>query len=344
MDSTRAVNTPTVFEEYDQDKQGYDRMLLSDDIHELNLEHNQVTGNESLYRAFLNPRFVIKDNMDVAGNEGFFQFIKDSGKKFIEVIKSFFKFIFRFFGGKKAKSKEVVKDLYTRYKKYGVVDKAVPYKQSVSLIYSGLGAVPGDIHWVPDALTNCMKVYTPLENYVKMVADFCEVVKNNINATGNKKSPKDLKETLFKDFEHTFGFKGVGTTIKIAGRNELRMLDGCRLEYTKPKPIFHLNEKIPAFIPDKVAVEKLFTGVKAYHARGDVVENKIMDLEGKLVSSIEKSIAHMGDDTSKEDKDAYQLIKNNINAAMANIHLLSEILFSFEKAVTSLMKDSVAEK
>lgn len=344
MTDVRAVNAPTVFEEYNQDKEGYDALLAGPDNHELAMEHNQVTGNESLYKAFLIKPFAVKGSLeDITGNEGFFQFIKDAGKKFIETIKSFFKWLWSFVSGKKASIDVKKKTLEERYKKFGINTSPVAYKQNMLILYGGTNTPPADIHWVPGVISKGFSCFKPLEDYLKLVDDFCNEVIANLNAT-HKKPAKELKETLAKDFQNTFGFKGVGTSITLVGGLKFTLLDNCRIQKHLIKPVIKQGDTPPTFTPDKASVDQIMSGFKTFNEKGNAFDNKVFNQDAKITKNIEKVIAHFDDKTSEEDKAAYQAIKNTIHGMMSNISAISVELFNLEKAMISVLESAIASK
>ena len=201
----RAINTPTVMEEYEQDQEGYNQMVDPETATQLSREYDRVTGNEALYRTLLS-RIIVDDHSAITGNEGFFDTIKKGVSTIIQTVKDFFKWLWEFFTGKTVVWGHKVESLEEKLKKTGVPSGEIKYPAGWTGIYNQKTAPSSSLTWLGEALTDLKSGLGKVDAYVKALKKFGDSVGGllgNDKASALDKEIEDLHTQIKNIFKAT---------------------------------------------------------------------------------------------------------------------------------------------
>lgn len=140
----RFVNSPTVYMEYEKDKEGYDSFLDDGskkpkvkDYVEREEDKDGVDGSESL-RTRLNTFYGTNVTLnEVNGAEGFMGNIKEGFVKLIKKVKDFFKWMWEYFISRSSRVNKKIEALTTKLKSQGVKENTeIAYPANAGRIYT----------------------------------------------------------------------------------------------------------------------------------------------------------------------------------------------------------------
>lgn len=325
--SPRAINTPTLLEEYEADQKGYDQFADEDTVITLSREHDRVQGNEAFYKVLLNN---LSTPTSVTGNEGFMSTLKAGANKAIEVVKSFFKWLFSFFGGKKEATAHKAKNTALALDKHGVKDGEVAYPASYISIYNAAGKPQNNLGWMPSAFDHVKDTVANLKKYAALVETTVTSAVRELNAKQSGNVSAVITE-FYKDTPACFGIKGVDVTGTLLGTSQVKFTSHGKMERVPSnRPLFK----------DSVFKTNLSETTKLLHQHKVILDttDTMLEKTTALEDSLTKVLKSIYDTTDKASADAIQTM---VRTVMANIKSIETSVFRGLAAGESILSSAV---
>lgn len=329
----RAINTPTVMEEYAADQKGYDQLMDAPAVTALSREHDQVTGNENLYRILLN-RMAPLELPIVAGNESFLDSIKKGVTAAIQAVKDFFKWLWSFFTGKTEINKRKTSKLEEAITQHGVKEEEVAYPSSVGWINTKKGAPDANLSWLGTGIDEATKAVNHLEAYLTRLTKFCTFA-GTLMAPGKEQPLKEAYDAFLLDEAKEFGIPKDGSAVKLFGTHTIAMGKDGRMQAGFVQPMFNAKSP-PKFKTDKNVVGGLLTKSKALTKELEDVTKQAALLESVFIKALTASTKSV-DDQNKSTKALADQIQGTVRTAMINIRMLKTTLFKASTAAVDIL-------
>lgn len=329
----RAINTPTVMEEYAADQKGYDQMLDAPAVTALSREHDQVTGNEDLYRILLN-RMAPLELPNVAGNEGFLDSIKKGVAASIKAVKDFFAWLWSFFTGKTEINKRKTDKLEEAINRDGVQEVEVAYPSSVGWINTKKGIPDGNLSWLGTGIDETSKATKHLEAYLARLTKFCTFA-GALMGPGKEQPLKDAYEAFLLDEAKEFGIPKDGTAVKLFGTHTIEMGKDGRMKEGFVHPMFNAKAP-PKFKTDKNVVTGLLAKSKTLITDLESATKQVALLEGVFIKALTSATKSVSDE-NKSTKALVDQIQGTVRTAMINIRMLKTTLFKASTAAVDIL-------
>lgn len=330
----RSINTPTVMEEYAADQEGYDQMLDAPATLALSREHDQVTGNEDLYRILLS-RVASTGPSGVSGNESFIETIKKGAAAGIQAVKDFFKWLWNFFTGKIEISKRKSETLSEGLIKHGVKDGDITYPSSVGWINDKKGLPDGNLNWMNNAIADCSKAIVHTDSYLKLIKAFCNVAGGLMSADKQSALEEAYKSFLISS-RTTFSLPSDGSTVKLFGTHKIGLGSDGKFKQDFVVPMFNAKTP-PKFKTDRQTVNGLLEKVGALTTDLDKLLKDATELESVFIKVLNNSAKSAGEG----NKTTVDLVQSAIRASMVNIKTLQSTFFKGNAAALDILTGCV---
>lgn len=332
----RSINTPTVMEEYAADQEGYDQVLEGPAASALSHEHDQVTGNENLYRALLSRMAPIGVS-DISGNEGFLETIKKGAAAGIQAVKDFFKWLWNFFTGKTEITKRKSEALSENLFKHGVRNGDIAYPSSVGWINTKKGTPEGNLNWLDGGIAGCSKATAHTDAYIKLVKAFCGVAGGFMSAD-KQSALEEAYKSFLTSSRNTFVLPSDGTPGKLFGTHQITMGADGKIKQDFVAPMFDAK-KPPQFKTDRSAVTGLLDKVNTLTVDLEKLLKDASELETVFIKALTNSTKSVANDSA--NKATVDLVQGAVRAAMVNIKTLQTTLFKGQAAALDILNGCV---
>lgn len=324
--SPRAINTPTLLEEYEADQKGYDQFADEDTVITLSREHDRVQGNEAFYKVLLNN---LSTPTSVTGNEGFMSTLKAGANKAIEVVKSFFKWLFSFFGGKKEVASRKAETLGLDLDKHGVKKGEIKYPSNYTVIYNLDGKPHNNLGWMHKALSEVSQSIESVKKYVSHVERTTADIARGLSASETARVSVAI-DSFYVGTADCFNITKPDTPTPLFGAVRIKLGTLGKLhEATLPRIV-----QGGVFQTDLPEVTKHLTQHNTVLTEANNMVKKSTELEGSLTKML-KSIT---DSTNKTDAEHLQTL---VRTVMANIKLVETHVFKALTASASVLSASL---
>lgn len=345
----RFINTPTVKELYDEENQGEDLGVDQDTVDDLSDEYDQVSGNEQYYKSMF--KYLPKPYQDlgsVAGNEGFFGWVKNLITGLIAKVKKFFRWIFSFFTSKQKISKEKTIDLETKIKDKGVKTEPVPYPTDAEMVWGKDAPFPNNLDWLVGSLKEQSTFMQTTSSVVGTIGKFAasashELSNSNVKEENIKKIIEDAKKSIVKLLygSESKGKKYLygGYDISITEKWDVKLNPNSRIAKKNDRGQFvsTLNKVVDAHKEIKELCNKDFVElIKA-----------ISELEKTFIANLEESanLAKNASEKSRETeiKGIVRLVSDFTTSSMSLIKQLESIAYRSFKAGVAIVNAAVKD-
>lgn len=324
--SPRAINTPTLLEEYEADQKGYDQFADEDTVITLSREHDRVQGNEAFYKVLLDN---LSTPTSVAGNEGFVSVIKAGAIKAIEVVKSFFKWLFSFFMGKKEVAVRKAETLNLDLGKHGVKKGEIKYPVNYSVIYNLDGKPHNNLGWMHKALTEVNQTIADVKKYVIQVERATADITHGLSSNETARVSTAI-DSFYGSTAECFHITKPETASPLFGFVRVKLTAFGKLqEATLPRTV-----QSGVFQTDLPEVTKHLTQHTTVLTEANNMVKKSAELEAGLV----KMLKGISDTTNKTDAEHLQTMVRTI---MANLKLVETHVFKALTASASVLSASL---
>lgn len=325
--SPRAINTPTLLEEYEADQKGYDQFADEDTVITLSREHDRVQGNEAFYKVLLDN---LSTPASVTGNEGFMSTVKAGVNKVIEVVKSFFKWLFSFFGGKKEVASRKAETLGLDLNKHGVKKGEVKYPSNYDFIYNLDGKPHNNLGWMTAALTEVQQTIKDIKKYVTHVEQASSAITRGLS--GNETATVSVAiDTFYGGTADCFRITKPDTPTALFGPVKIKLGTLGKLHEAT---LVRLITKDSGFQTSLQEVTKHLAQHNTVLTDANAMVKKTAELEGALV----KMLKGISETTNKTDAEHLQ---GMVRTVMANIKLVETHVFKALTASASILSASL---
>lgn len=319
-------------EEYAADQEGYDQMLDGPAASALSREHDQVTGNENLYRALLSRMGPIGIS-DISGNEGFLETIKKGAAAGIQAVRDFFKWLWNFFTGKTEIVKRKSETLSENLVKHGVRDGDIAYPSSVGWINTKKGVPDGNLNWLDGAIADCSKAVVHTDSYLKLVKAFCGVAGGFMSAD-KQSALEEAYKSFLTSSRSTFVLPSDGTPGKLFGTHQITMGADGKIKQDFVTPMFNAKSP-PKFKTDRNTVERLLKKVDALTTDLEKLLKDAAELEVVFIKALTNSTKSVSSDST--NKATVDLVQSAVRSSMVNIKTLQSVFFKGNAAVMDIL-------
>jgi hypothetical protein len=343
-DSPRFINTPTLLEEYNEDKKGYDQAVDDDTVIALSREYDTVSGNEEFYKAVFSH--ISLPSIDVvSGNEaGFMDSIKKGLSAVIQSVKDFFKWLFSFFTGKKEIAGRKSVSLELSIDKHGVNTDEIPYPLGFGDIYNKTGIPAANLGWMDSALGDCEKAVKKIEDYIEVMKKGCQAIteagfqKVNDDGAGAVKKEHDA---LLVAAQNALAIEKLNTPSTLYGRVDFQMDGHGKLKEVPDPP---LQGKNPKFKTDQSQVLHLLTKQKALLKAADSMLETSMHIERvslKSLNSLMDFNKNIDVNGTKQFTAAANEVQATVRVVMGNLKMLQTAVYKSIFAAQSVLNATI---
>lgn len=332
----RAINTPTVMEEYEQDQEGYNQMVDPETATELSREHDRVTGNESLYRTLLS-RINTEVPFVITGNEGFFDSVKSITSTIVQTVKDFFKWLWTFFTGKTVIWDGTASDHEKTIKKFGVKQGDIEYPSSFVLIYNQTTTPPSNLLWMNTAIPDCVEGINKVTAYVNALKKFSNSVGDLLSNDKAGALDKEIAD-LHAEIKSIFKING-NDPVKFFCNYSVTVSDPGVVTVNPPTALSGGKKDIK-FKTDLNQVNSFITAFKKFNAAFVKHLESSVSLETGFLKALNKSLeaAKAGD----PNKSAPGKIQTVIRDSMASIKRLESAIQRASSGALNVIGATVA--
>lgn len=337
----RFVNSPTVFMEYEKDKEGFDNFLAKDskmvpDYTEREekkdeTKEDDVDGSESLRSRLDNYFGVVHASKQVSGSESFVGSIKEGFAKLIKKIKDFFKWMWEYFTSRGSRLDKKMATLQAAIKGNGIKeDTEIGYPINAGRIYTlPRNKKPlNNLSWLDADLSR-------LEKLVKGTKEFNTKAEELLRTVVKKDlKPGDASEKIYKVALSAFDVK--------EGKDEsvLNIFGNFQLVF-RPTDKF-LSVTTLSGVPTGSKFRTNLNSVKSYADRLDEVikqYTKNINDAKKLESTVIKELNDLAksDETAGNQKANQDAVRNVITRVMEAIRQTNDLAYRGSQATVDIL-------
>lgn len=338
----RYVNSPTVYEEYEEDREGYD--LVSDEttMVALSRENDKISGLESVYNYVLHRH---QNRLTAStGTEGFIDSVKHGIGKLIQVVKDFFKWIWSFFGTKGKALKDKGDELEVALKANGVREDDIPYPKAAFYIFPKTPRLPSNVGWVSTVIGDIEGGIKTIERYSASVGNFCKELGRLIDHS--KYTEFTTKQSAF--YQEVKGLLGVNANQEAT----LVVKDDLVVGKNTVEVTINLTRELGVLSNDRVKNATFKTNVSQVrellvkHNRLTEslkdMNTKVHSLENDFVTALMASL-----DVKEASPEAQAVIKEMkavIRKAMASLKVMETEVYRSANAVYAVLEAAVKRR
>lgn len=333
------VNTQTALDIYEANKEEFDQStnLGDTEVKLLREEYNKVDGMEALYGFFVrqNDRPLLSGR---EGAEGFMDSIKSGVNKIVDMIKSFFKWIWSFFSGSKEKSEKKAETVKEEIKKKGIKPGKHKYPGTSKKLFSMFEKQGNNLQWLKRAITQIEGLISQTKAYGDKLNTYYSA---QTSLTGHKDLTRDQLNKFFREHPYdqlTSVFKGSGQAAP-GGKGDIHLIG---VFYAKPNSgglnirgipnpkassVFEVSKTDESLVLDTIEKAK-----KLLKEAGELTQS-VANMESIYVKIFTNfvEIKDPGRSTSDMRQDDLSRLLNNAksitNRSISTIKRLEEIIF-----------------